>query len=502
MAVPGSGGVAGVADPVFVLCGARSGSTLLRFVLDAHPQLACPPETNVPALCGQLATVWSLIEGAPLSPNRGDEPPEVPDAAIAGVRETMDRMVGSYLARRGKERYCDKSLGTARFAYLVRRIWPQARFICLFRHPMDVIASGMEACPWGLNGYGFDPYIAETPGNTVFALARFWADHAATILAAQEQYAGACIRVRYEDMVADMQSVADQIFAFLGVAPVPGIGAEIFAPERERSGPADYKIWHTSEVSAGSVGRGWTVPAGLIAPQAQTVINDLCAKLGYLPVDDQWGTESWPADMRLAPDAEAAARNGDGDQDLVPAAAAGPQVAATGSWPLLAAGAGPGQEMAVAAAVTGRLAASLTRMEEAFCGRWEPCAAETFEVIITPPRGSGHNARYLVDLAARTVGPADDTAAPVPPGPGGGDGGAEPAAMWGVIAAADTWDQLISGQLNMSVALRRNQVRYCEGEDAGPVIADTRTGLLADLLGLASWGRAPHDLARAGQAHG
>jgi hypothetical protein len=38
-----------VGDPVFVLCMARSGSTLLRFLLDAHPELACPPETMLPA---------------------------------------------------------------------------------------------------------------------------------------------------------------------------------------------------------------------------------------------------------------------------------------------------------------------------------------------------------------------------------------------------------------------------------------------------------------------
>jgi hypothetical protein len=38
------------ADPVFVLCNGRSGSTLLRFLLDAHPDLACPPETNLPDL--------------------------------------------------------------------------------------------------------------------------------------------------------------------------------------------------------------------------------------------------------------------------------------------------------------------------------------------------------------------------------------------------------------------------------------------------------------------
>src|SRR5690348_5483843 len=157
-------GLGSFADPVFVLCNGRSGSTLLRFLLDAHPDLACPPETNLPGLCAQLATVWSLIEGAPLSATRGYEPPEIPAAAIAGVRETMDRMVGSYLARRGKKRYCDKSLGTARYAELLLRVYPDARFVCVYRHPMDVVASGVEACPWGLAGYGFDPYIAATPG--------------------------------------------------------------------------------------------------------------------------------------------------------------------------------------------------------------------------------------------------------------------------------------------------------------------------------------------------
>jgi len=89
--------------PVFVLCNGRSGSTLLRFLLDAHPELACPPETNLPVMASQLATVWSLIEGAPLSAERGDEPPVIPEAAITGVRRTMDEMTYSYLARRGKK---------------------------------------------------------------------------------------------------------------------------------------------------------------------------------------------------------------------------------------------------------------------------------------------------------------------------------------------------------------------------------------------------------------
>jgi hypothetical protein len=139
--------------------------------------------------------IWekACLFGIYVDMKRGDEPPAIPEAAIAGVRETMDRMVGSYLARRGKKRYCDKSLGTAGYAELLLRVYPQARFICLYRHPMDVIASGVEACPWGLNGYGFEPYIAAIPGNALMALANFWADNVQTTLVVEERFADKCV---------------------------------------------------------------------------------------------------------------------------------------------------------------------------------------------------------------------------------------------------------------------------------------------------------------------
>jgi hypothetical protein len=456
----------GSADPVFVLCAARSGSTLLRFVLDAHPDLACPPETNIPALCGQLATVWSLVEGAPLSANRGDEPPDVPDAAIAGVRGTMDRMIGSYLQRRGKKRYCDKSLGTARFAYLLTRVWPGARFICVYRHPMDVIASGIEACPWGLNGYGFDPYIAETPGNMVWALARFWADHAGVIRAAEERFADRCHRVRYEDLVSDPQATADGIFTFLGVDRVPDIEKLMFAPERERFGPADYKIWHTSRVSDDSVGRGWTLPAGLIAAPHRQRLNELCQQLGYRPVDETWGTAEKPADLRVSPEGEAAAP---------PATTATP---------------GPAEPASSSADVTlgERLAGGLARLGDDFAKRWEPCATDAFMVIATAEAGPVH--RWRVSLADATVTPValdlpDDE---------------EPDTDWDVVGATDAWEQILGGRLNLSVALRRNLVRYLDtGDNPGPVVADARIGMLGELLGLAGWGQARRRMPRQAQ---
>ena len=234
-------------DPVFVLCMGRSGSTLLRFLLDAHPELACPPETSLPALCGQLSVVWSLIEGAPLAAERDAAPPRVPDAAVAGIRRMLDEMTGSYLARRGKQMFCDKSLGSARFADLLTQIYPGAKFLCLYRHPMDVIQSGLDACPWGLNGYGFDQYIVGSPGNAVLALARYWLDNATVINEVEKAQPDRCHRVRYEDLVEDPEEVMREVYAFIGARPAPGVAQACFSDDRERFGPGDHKIWATFE---------------------------------------------------------------------------------------------------------------------------------------------------------------------------------------------------------------------------------------------------------------
>lgn len=432
-------------EPVFVLCNARSGSTLLRFLLDAHPDLACPPETNVPAMAAQLATVWSLIEGAPLAAERGDEPPEIPEAAIAGVRRTLGEMTQSYLRRRGKQRYCDKSLGTARWAELLIRVFPGAKFLCLYRHPMDVAASGIEACPWGLKGYGFDPYVAASPGNAILALSRFWIENASAILAVEEAFATSCTRVRYEDLVTDPEHVADSIFDFLGVSAQPGISQRCFSLERERFGPADYKIWHTSQVRAGSVGRGWTLPVGMIPQQLRQVMNELTGKLGYLPVDDAWGTAEMPADLRVMPEG---VTNG-------PATA---------------------EPLAEAAAVGDRLRLGVSRLDGLLAGRLESCAAESFGVIATPAPGtrSGSAARWRVDLAARQV--QDIT----------GRGGEADDTDWDVIGTVDVWRALLDGRTNLGVTLRHCGLRYCDASEDRPGNGDTRLAVLAVLLSLDS----------------
>jgi hypothetical protein len=285
--------------PVFVLTVARSGSTLLRFILDAHPDLACPPELGVGATCAGLLRVWSVTEGtldAGVLPRLGAE--HLTDRAVSGIRAAVEAAFVPYLAGRGAARWCDKSLDTLPWAGLVARIWPDARFICLYRHAMDVIGSSLEACPWGLDGFGFERYTVQYPGNNVAAAGASWVAGVSTMIEFEKAHLGRTLRIRYEDLVIDPESVAAEIFDFAGVAPEPGISQSCFTAAHEANGPGDPKIWFTTGVSVRSVGRGSDVPAGKLPPPLRTAMNEALSDLGYVQVGEDWNAVQRRVTMR------------------------------------------------------------------------------------------------------------------------------------------------------------------------------------------------------------
>jgi len=436
------------ADPVFVFSTARSGSTLTRFLLDAHPDLACPPETGLPELCARLAKMWSLLAGQMM-----DESMQVPESAIAGIRHTVGLMVGPYLAACGKRRYCEKTMEAAKHAELLLRVFPGAKFVCLYRHPMDVIASVIEACPWGLKGLGaeFDAYAAGSPGNPVLAIARYWADSTARILAVEDKFPERCHRVRYEDLVTDPETTASGIFEFIGVPQAPGISSSCFTPDRQRVGPADFKIWNTSKITADSVGRGWSVPAFQIDPTVTARLNELADRLGYVRIERTWGAEAAPSDVRVPED---------GSQ------AAGPRPA------------GPAEtgQMPRALLLLGELLqAGLFRLSDRFVRQWEPYSVESFLVIATTQDNTGSSLRWRVDLAARTVALASAAQA---------DESGNPS--WQVVGSTEAWERVLSGRANLGVVLRQRDLRYCDTGEARSV-GLRRIAMFSDLLGLTTW---------------
>ena len=195
--------------PVFILTCSRSGSTLLRFILDTHPDLACPPETSFTGAALHMLRSWDVLERAGAGRARlAEDQAALPEEALDAVRWAVDLAYGRYLARRGKPRWCDKSLDNVINTSILTALYPEARFICLYRHCMDVIASGIEMCPWGLSGFGFTPYAAQNPGNSVAAIASYWSDCTQAILDFEQRQPDRCHRVRYEDLVTDAEHVA------------------------------------------------------------------------------------------------------------------------------------------------------------------------------------------------------------------------------------------------------------------------------------------------------
>jgi len=126
------------------------------------------------ACVSMIRLFYSLEQSGSAERTDISAPPDISPEGLKTIREVLDNAYGRYLEQRGKRRWCDKSLDTYQCADLIAKVYPEARFICLVRHPMDVIFSGARNCPWGVSRYGFDPFVAQYPGNTVAAIGAYW----------------------------------------------------------------------------------------------------------------------------------------------------------------------------------------------------------------------------------------------------------------------------------------------------------------------------------------
>jgi len=129
-----------------------------------------------------------------------------------------------------------------------------------------------------------------------------------------------------------------------------------------------------------------------------------------------------------------------------------------------------------------RLLSGMARLDSRFASLWQPCSREVFLVTVTAPGGGGIAARWRVDLAA----PAIISASGLAPGETGG-------AQWDIIGSADTWKQVLDGGMNLSVAFRARQLRYCDTGDVAASVPGIRVAMLGELLGITVWQPAEAD---------
>src|SRR3954447_24725776 len=127
---------AGLDAPAFILCSVRSGSTLLRVLLNTHSQIHSPHEMHLRAIKAKVRRPHAqrALDAVGLDEER--------------LRHLLwDRVLQRELARSGKRILVNKTPTDVFIVDDIVRCWPDARFIFLLRHPASIARSRHRARP-------------------------------------------------------------------------------------------------------------------------------------------------------------------------------------------------------------------------------------------------------------------------------------------------------------------------------------------------------------------
>lgn len=190
-----------ISSPIFLVAAERSGTTLLRLMLDHHPLIAFLPEFEFAVEAVSDEGCWPPLpvfhesltlrrdfEEYDLRVDSALDYPELVDSFLCQKRDRDHKpMVGATVHRD--------------FARLLH-IWPDARFVHLVRDGRDVAPSSIAMGWAGTNWGGIDRWIEAE---------RLWDS-------LRERVGDRAIDVRYEDLVSSPERVLTKICEFVGVA--------------------------------------------------------------------------------------------------------------------------------------------------------------------------------------------------------------------------------------------------------------------------------------------
>ncbi|MCG5456554.1 sulfotransferase [Micromonospora sp. PSH03] len=118
--------------PIFLVGCQRSGTTMVRLVLDSHSRISCGPETRfLPDLRRIVGRDWERLArfGFP----REDW--------LRRIRDFFGGVHADYAAARGKTRWADKTPLYAMSLDFVTEVFPDAQIVHLIRDGRDVVVS-------------------------------------------------------------------------------------------------------------------------------------------------------------------------------------------------------------------------------------------------------------------------------------------------------------------------------------------------------------------------
>jgi hypothetical protein len=238
-----------VQEPGFVMCTLRSGSTLLRVMLNSHSQIHCPHEIHLRYLSVGLDKKWS---------ERSMKEMGLDQKRLEYL--LWDRVLDRELSGSGKPRLVTKTPNDVFIADRIKECWPDAKLIFLLRHPA-MIARSRKA---------LRPGAADEAANV--DLIRRYCE---ALERARQAYEGPTIR--YEELTTDPAATLQVVCDHLGVRYEPGMldyGKQDHG--RFRSGLGDWQ----DKIKTGQVQPPEPPPPVEEIPEA---LREMCVTWGYLP---------------------------------------------------------------------------------------------------------------------------------------------------------------------------------------------------------------------------
>lgn len=216
-------------SPFFLVGVDRSGTTLLRTMLNRHRNLAIPPESHfIPRLWrrrrrygheGRIErTERFLADLAAETRYRSWELPlddvrrELVRMAAPTFSEAIAAIYRVYTAGQGKTRWGDKTPGYAECIPLLGRLFPQARFVHLIRDGRDVALSMLDREQVSKYRTGKEPLHRHAATPAFFWSRRIRIAHRAAKDLGVTRY----LEIRYEDLLEDPEGQLRRLCLFLG----------------------------------------------------------------------------------------------------------------------------------------------------------------------------------------------------------------------------------------------------------------------------------------------
>lgn len=196
---------------LFVVSSPRSGSTMLERMLGSHSMILGGPEPHLLTPLAHLG-VWGKVDKAPYDPILAAESqrlfvehlPNTMQDYWDACRAYCDVLYGRYLSGSGKAICLDKTPAYALVLPFIVKVFPDAKYVVLTRHPIATFASYA-------NSFFDGDYAAAQNYNPI--LNRY----VPAIAAFLREWPALSLHVRYEDLVEDPELWMERIYAYVGV---------------------------------------------------------------------------------------------------------------------------------------------------------------------------------------------------------------------------------------------------------------------------------------------